>query len=166
MPTMPKKKYIVALSVEERETLESLTTTGKTSAYKFNHARILLMADINQEGSGWRDHAISDALNISVSTIERVRQRFVEQSLDAALSRRELSGVEFSTRHTRQPPSRRKPRLLDGEQEAHLIALACAQTPEGQGKWSVRLLADQLVELGYVESISHETVRQTLKKTN
>jgi len=149
---MPKKKYIVALSVEEREALESLTTTGKTSAYKFNHARILLMADINQAVGGWRDHDISDALNISVSTIERVRQRFVEQSLDAALSR--------------QVPSRTKPRLLDGEQEAHLIALACAQTPEGQGRWSIRLLADQLVELGHVESISHETVRQTLKKTN
>ncbi|CAA9570677.1 transposase [uncultured Synechococcales cyanobacterium] len=149
---MPKKKYIVALSVEEREALESLTTTGKTSAYKFNHAWILLMADINQAVGGWRDHDISDALNISVSTIERVRQRFVEQSLDAALSR--------------QVPSRTKPRLLDGEQEAHLIALACAQTPEGQGRWSIRLLADQLVELGHVESISHETVRQTLKKTN
>lgn len=149
---MPKKKYIVVLSAEERETLESLTTTGKTSAYKLNHARILLMADINQQGGGWRDHDISDALNISISTIERIRQRFVEQSLKAALSR--------------QLPSRTKPRLLDGEQEAHLVALACAQPPEGQGKWSLRLLADQLVELGYVESISHETVRQTLKKTN
>lgn len=149
---MPKKKYIVALSAEERETLESLTTTGKTSAYKLNHARILLMADINQQGGGWRDHDISDALNISISTIERIRQRFVEQSLEAALSR--------------QLPSRTKPRLLDGEQEAHLVALACAQPPEGQRKWSLRLLADQLVELGYVESISHETVRQTLKKTN
>ena len=149
---MPKKKYIVALSPEERETLESLTTTGKTSAYKLNHARVLLKADINQEGGGWRDQDISDALDMSVSTIERVRQRFVEHSLDAALSR--------------QTPIRLKPRLLDGEQEAHLIALACAETPEGQGRWSVRLLADQLVGLGYVERISHETVRQTLKKTN
>lgn len=149
---MPQKKYIVALSSEEREALEKVTTTGKTSAYKLNHARILLKADINQEGGGWRDQDISDALDISVSTIERVRQRLVEQGLEAALSR--------------QTPSRTKPRLLDGEQEAHLIALACAETPAGQGKWSVRLLADRLVELGYVESISHETVRQTLKKTN
>lgn len=149
---MPQKKYIVALSSEEREALEKVTTTGKTSAYKLNHARILLKADINQDGGGWRDQDISDALDISVSTIERVRQRFVEQSLEAALSR--------------QTPSRTKPRLLDGEQEAQLIALACAEAPEGQGKWSLRLLADQLVELGYVESISHETVRQTLKKTN
>jgi transposase len=149
---MPKKKYIVALSAEARETLESLTTTGKASAYKLNHARILLKADINQDGGAWQDHDISDALDISVSTIERVRQRLVEQGLDAALSR--------------QTPSRTKPRLLDGQQEAHLIALACAETPQGQGKWSVRLLADRLVELGCVERISHETVRQTLKKTN
>lgn len=149
---MPQKRYIVALSCEGRETLESLTTTGKTFVYKLNHARILLKADINQEGGGWRDQDISDALDISVSTIERVRQRFVAQSLEVALGR--------------QTPSRTKPRLLDGEQAAHLIALACAETPEGQGKWSLRLLADQLVELGYVESISHETVRQTLKKTN
>jgi len=149
---MPPKKYIVALRREEREALEHLTKTGKSSAYKLNHARILLKADINQQGGGWRDQDISDALDISVSTIERVRQRFVEESLEAALSR--------------QTPSRTKPRLLDGEQEAHLIALACAEAPEGQGRWSVRLLANQLVELGYVESISHETVRQTLKKTN
>jgi transposase len=149
---MPRKKYIVALSPEERDTLESLTKTGKTSAYRLNHARILLKSDINQEGGGWRDQDISDALDISVSTIERVRQRFVEDSLEAALSR--------------QPPSRTKPRLLNGEQEVHLIALACAETPEGQGKWTLRLLANRMVELGYVESISHETVRQTLKKTN
>jgi transposase len=147
---MPKKKYIVALTAEERETLEKLTTTGKTAAYKLNHARILLKADINQTEGGWRDQDISKALDISVPTIERVRQRFVEQSLAAALSR--------------QAPSRHKPRLLDGEQEAHLIALACAETPEGQRKWTLRLLAEQMVELGYVDSISHETVRQTLKK--
>jgi len=149
---MPRKKYIVALSPEERDTLESLTKIGKTSAYRLNHARILLKSDINQDGGCWRDQDISDALDISISTIERVRKRFVEDSLAAALSR--------------QPPSRTKPRLLDGEQEAHLIALACAETPEGQGKWTLRLLADRMVELGYVESISHETVRQTLKKTN
>lgn len=149
---MPKKKYIVALSPEERQNLERLTTTGKAPASKLNHARILLKADINQQTGGWRDQDISDALDISVSTIERIRHRFVEESLDAALSR--------------QTPVRTKPRLLDGEQEAHLIALACAQTPEGQGRWTLRLLAQRMVELAYVESISHETVRQTLKKTN
>lgn len=149
---MPKKKYIIALSDEERQALESLTTKGKSPAYRFNHARILLKADINQEAGGWRDQEISNALDVSVSTIERVRQRFVEQGLEAALSR--------------QTPFRTKPRLLDGEQEAHLIALACEKTDQGQARWSVRLLAARLVELGYVESISHETVRRTLKKTS
>lgn len=147
---MPQKKYIVALSPQERDTLKSLTTTGQTSVYKLNHARILLKADINQPGGSWRDQAISAALDISVSTIERVRQRLVEGGLDAALSR--------------QTPKRTKPRLLDGAQEAHLIALACSETPAGQAKWTVRLLAERLVELEYVKSISHETVRQTLKK--
>lgn len=93
---MPKKKYIVALSPEERQNLERLTTTGKALAYKLNHARILLKADINQQLGGWRDQDMSDALDVSVSTIERIRQRFVEQSLAAALSR--------------QPPVRTKPR--------------------------------------------------------
>ena len=149
---MPRKTYIVALSPEEQDTLKNLTKTGKTAAYKLNHARILLKADINREDGGWRDQDISDALDISVSTIERVRKRFVEEGLEGALSR--------------QPPSRTKPRLLDGEHEAHLIALTCGDPPEGRGKWTLRLLADRMVELGYVESISYETVRQTLKKTN
>jgi transposase len=149
---MPKKKYIVALSPEERETLERFTRTGKAPAYKLNHARILLKSDINQDEGGWCDSDISAALDISVSTIERVRQRFVEQSLEAAL--------------LRQKAIRTKPRLLDGEHEAQLIALACAKPPEGQGQWSLRFLAQRMVELEYVESISHETIRQTLKKTN
>ncbi len=146
---MPNKKYIVALNPEEQEQLESLTTTGKAPAYKFNHAPILLKADINQEDGGWQDQEISTVLDISISTIERVRQRFVEWGLEEALSR--------------QTPIRTKPRLRDGEQEAHLIALACTEIPEGQGRWTLRLLADRMVELGHVENISHETVRQTLK---
>jgi transposase len=150
--TMPKKKYIVALSAEERENLELLTKKGKITVYKLNHAHILLKADINQEGGSWKDSDISEAFNISVSTIERVRKSFVEESLEAALSR--------------QTPIRTKPRLLDGDQEAHLIALACSSTPEGQGTWTMRLLAKHMVELNYVETISHETVRQTLKKTS
>jgi len=148
---MAKKKYIVSLTTEERETLEQLTTTGKATAYKMNHARILLKADTNQEGGGWTDEAISQALDISVATIERVRQRLVEPNLESALSRQEQQ--------------QRKPRRLDGEQEAHLIALTCGEAPEGQARWSLRLLADRMVELDYVESVSHETVRQTLKKT-
>ncbi len=149
---MPKKKYIVSLTAEERKQLEQLTKTGKAPAYKINHARILLKADTNQEGGGWTDQTISQALELSVSTIERVRQRFVEQSLEQALGRK--------------PQQRRKARLLDGEQEAQLVALACSDPPEGQAKWSLRLLAERMVSLDYVETISYETVRQTLKKTN
>jgi transposase len=148
---MAKKKYIISLTTEERETLEQLTTTGKAPAYKMNHARILLKADTNQEGGGWTDEAISQALDISVATIERVRQRFVETNLETALSR--------------QVQQQRKPRRLDGEQEAHLIAITCSEAPEGHARWSLRLLADRMVELEYVESVCHETVRQTLKKT-
>lgn len=146
------KKYIVDLTPEERQSLEKLTTTGKHAAYQINHARILLKADVNQPGGGWSDEAISAALDLGTATIERVRRRFVEQGLQAALSRRQGSG--------------RKQRRLDGEQEAHLIALVCSGAPRGRGRWTLRLLADQLVELGCVESISHETVRQMLKKTS
>ena len=149
---MPKKKYIVSLTQEERLALEKLTTTGIAATYKINHARVLLKADINQDGGGWTDTEISNALDISVATIERVRQRFVEVSLEAALNR--------------QPQAKRKPRRLDGEQEAHLIALTCSDAPNGCGRWTLRLLAEQMVELDYVESVSHETIRQTLKKTN
>ena len=148
---MAKKKYIVSLTAEEREELEQLSTTGKVAAYKMNHARILLKADTNQEGGGWTDEAISQALDISVATIERVRQRFVETNLETALSR--------------QVQQQRKPRRLDGEQEAHLIAMTCGEAPEGRARWSLRLLADRMVELEDVESVCHETVRQTLKKT-
>ena len=149
---MPKKKYIVTLTPEERSLLEELTKKGKAAAYKVNHARILLLADSNRLEGGWKDEAISQALNISVATIERVRQRLVEEGLESALSRRSQEN--------------RKPRRLDGEQEAHLIALTCSEPPMGQGRWTMRMLAERMVELGYVEAVSHETVRQTLKKTN
>lgn len=148
---MPKKKYIISLTAEERQELEKLTNTGRAAAYKLNHARILLKADINQQSGGWTDLAISEALDISQATIERVRQRFVEQGVEAALNR--------------QPRRRNKRRRLDGEQEAHLIALACSSPPSGHARWTIRLLADQMVELEYVEEVSRETVRQTLKKT-
>ncbi len=149
---MPKKKYIVTLTDEERAELEELVSKGKNPAYKVNHARILLLADTNREGGGWKDREINEALAISQSTIERVRQRLVEQGLSAALNRK-------------QPQNRRK-RRLDGKQEAHLIALTCSSPPEGQGRWTLRMLAERMVELDYVETLSHETVRQTLKKTN
>ena len=149
---MPKKKYIVSLTSEEKAYLERLVTTGKNSTYKINHARVLLLADTNHEEGGWINQAIASVLNISVSTIERVRQRFVEQSLEQALNR--------------QTQSQSKPRRLDGEQEAHLVAITCSTPPSGCSRWTLRLLAEKLVELKEVESISHETVRQTLKKTN
>jgi transposase len=146
------KKYIVSLTPEERQLLEQLTKKGKAPAYKINHARILLKADTNQLDGGWIDQAINKALDISISTIERVRRLFVEQGIEAALRR--------------QPPSNSKSRKLDGQQEAHLIAIACSQPPEGLARWTLRLLAECMVELEIVDKISHETVRQTLKKTN
>ncbi len=145
------KKYIVSLTPEERQILEHLTKKGKALAYQRNHAQILLKADTNQENGGWSDEAISKALDISVSTVERVRRLFVEQSLSAALSR--------------HSPSNTKKHKLDGEKEAYLIAMACSQPPEGQARWTLRLLAERMVQLDYVDSISHETVRQVLKKT-
>lgn len=147
---MPKKKYIVSLSESERQQLETLTTKGKGPAYKLNHARILLKADTHQSGGGWTDQAISEALDISVATIERVRQRLVEQGLEVAIGRKKA-------RQT-------KPRSLDGTQEARLVALACGDPPTGNAKWSMRLLATRMVELKVVDKLSHETVRQTLKK--
>lgn len=146
------KKYIVSLTPQERQDLEKLTKTGKAPVYKVNHARVLLKADTQQSGGSWSDVAISQALDISVATIERVRQRFVEHGLELALGRK--------------PQQRRKPRRLDGEQEAHLIAMTCSEPPPGYGRWSLRLLAERMVELQYVETVSHETIRQTLKKTS
>ena len=148
---MPKK-YIVDLSEGERQSLEKLATTGKHAAYKINHARILLKADINQSDGGWSDEARASALDISTSTIERVRQRFVEEGIDASLNHRQGRG--------------RKQRRLDGEKEAYLLAIACSEPPQGQARWTLRLLADKMVELNHVESLCHETVRQTLKKTS
>lgn len=148
---MPKK-YIIDLTRSEQQSLKKLTTTGKHAAYKINHARILLLADVNQPDGGWSDEAIASALGISISTIERVRLRFVEEGIDAALSYRQGRG--------------RKHRRLDGEKEAHLLAIACSQPPQGQARWTLRLLADEMVELNHVKSLCHETVRQTLKKTS
>lgn len=143
---MPKK-YIVELTEAEQKSLKKLTTTGKHAAYKINHARILLLADINQSEASWSDETISTALGISIPTVERVRQRFVIEGMDAALNYRSGRG--------------RKQRRLDGEGEAHLLAIACSEAPQGRERWTLRMLADKMVELDYVESISHETVRQT-----
>jgi transposase len=149
---MPSKKYIVDLTPSERSELSKITNKGKTAAYKINHARILLKADINQEGGGWTDSKISESLNIGHATIERVRKRFVEEGIESALNRREQK--------------KRRQRIIDGEKEAYLIAIACSETPEGKSNWTLQMLADKMVELKVVEQISIETIRQSLKKTN
>jgi len=142
------KKYIVTLTEEERAYLHGLFSCGKESVRKLTRARILLKADAN-----WTDKAICEALDVSLSTVERVRRGLVEEGLEAALNRR--------------PTTRWQERKLDGKAEAHLIALACSEPPAGHKRWSFRLLAERLVILEQVEveSVSHETVRQVLKKT-
>jgi len=146
------KKYKVTLTAEERQLLHDLVTTGKAAAKKLAHARMLLKADAAPGGPAWLDQDIADAVEVSVATVERVRQRFVEQGLDAALNRK-----------PRERPGR-EPKL-DGRAEARLIAVACSAPPQGRKEWTMRLLADKLVELEVVDSISDETVRRALKKT-
>jgi transposase len=146
------KKYRVTLTSEERLGLEQLLSQGKAAARKLTRARILLKADASPEGPDWTDDDIHQALEVGLATIARVRQAFVEQGLQATL--------------TPRPKYQHRARKLDGDQEAHLIALACSQPPPGRKCWTLRLLADALVELGQVTDVSPETVRQTLKKTN
>jgi transposase len=145
------KTYRVKLLPEERAYLEHVLSGGKAAARALTHARILLKADEGVGGPRWTDEAIAEALEVNRSTVERVRQRCVDEGFEAAL---------------RPRPSRQvHPRKLDGAQEAHLVALACSPAPTGRDRWSLRLLADKLVELEIVDAISYETVRQTLKKT-
>ena len=147
------KKYKVTLTADERHALQALVTKGKAAAKKLMHARILLKADAAAEGPAWTDDQIAEAVAVNRRTIEHVRQRFVEQGLEAALVRKK-----------QDRPSRE--RKLDGAGEARLITLACSKPPLGRAAWTLRLLADRLVELQIVASISTETVRQVLKKTN
>ena len=148
---MPAKKYVVELSLEEREALDALVNKGKVAAYQRKHAQILLKADQGKQGPGWPDHRISDAFGVGTRTVERVRQRLVEQGLSAAIERAKQVN--------------RKAHKLDGEQEAYLIALTCQeQPPEGRARWTLRLLAEKMVELEYVDTVSYETVRRVLKK--
>jgi transposase len=141
---MPRKKYVVDLTAEERTTLEQLLQRGKSSARKLTRARILLQAD-----EGLTDEEIATALEVGVATVERTRQRFVEANLEA-LNERPRPGGQ---------------RKLNSKQEAHLIAVACTPAPGGQARWTLHLLAEQVVELGFAQSIARETVRQVLKKT-
>jgi len=144
------KKYGVRLTPEERKGLQDMVRKGRAAAYKVRHANILLLADA--DGPGWTDERIAQAASVHLCTVRNVRERFVLEGLEAAVTRRKQCR-----------PSRR--RLLDGEKEAKLIAVACSEPPEGRARWSLHLLADKLVELKIVQSISHETVRQALKKT-
>lgn len=147
---MPKK-YRVTLTAEERVQLTAMVSKGKAAARALAHARILLKTDEAEGGPGWTDDAVCEALDVGLCTVMRVRERFVEEGLEAALRPRRSSYVQ--------------PRKLDGHLEAQLVTLACSEAPEGHARWTLRLLADRFVELGHVEEISHETVRQTLKKT-
>jgi transposase len=146
-----QQKYVVILTEAERTELKRLIAAGTAPARKLAHARVLLKADKGPGGPGWTDAAIVEAVGISQPTISRIRQQFVEAGVEAALNRR--------------APRREYTRKLDGAQEARLIALACSEPPAGQARWSLRLLADKLVELEVVETVSHQTVRRVLKKT-
>jgi transposase len=150
---MPHKKYLVTLTPEERDWLTGLVSAGKRSALTITRARILLKADQADEGPAWEDQDIAQALDCSVRTVERVRQRFVERGPDQALGRK-----------PQDRPSRE--RKFDGAAEARLIALACSAPPEGRARWTMKLLADRLVELEVFDSVSDETVRRVLKKTS
>ena len=144
------KKYIVRLTKREQARLEDMVAKGRAAAYRIRHANILLKADA--DGPGWTDEHIAEAFGCHVNTARNVRQRLVEQGLEAALEQKK-----------REKPPRE--RVLDGRKEARLIALSCSKPPEGRGRWTLHLLADRLVQMRVVEAISHETVRQALKKT-
>lgn len=156
MEALPKAKamptYVVRLTETERHQLEQMLTKGRHAAGTAARARILLKADQGGEGPGWKDGDIVAALDTSLSTVHRVRQDFVEQGLDAALCRRKPTGRQY--------------RKLDGAQEARLAALACGPAPEGHARWTLKLLAQRMVELEIVDSIGPECVRTTLKKTS
>ncbi len=146
------KKYRVQLTEEEQQELRALVSKGRAAAYQQTHARILLLSDEVQGAGDMKDEDIARSLQVGTATVERVRRRCVEEGVEAALGRKEQLN--------------RRPKKLDGQGEAHLVALACAEPPQGRVSWTLKLLADRLVEGEIVESISPETVRQTLKKTN
>lgn len=147
-----RKIFVVRLSQEEREQLTTLVKVGKASSLKLTRARILLKADQQGRGPAWTDAEIADALEVSLKTVFNIRRRWVEHGLEAALARK-----------PQEAPSRQ--RKLDGHAEAKLVATCCGPAPKGRSKWTLRLLAAKLAELEVVDSISPETVRQTLKKT-
>jgi len=149
---MSTKKYRIRLTTDEQQELKGVTSRGRTVAYKQTHARILLMSDESRRDGGMTDADISSALGVGQSTVERIRKRCVEEGIESALNRKKQL--------------RRRRKVLDGEGEARLIAMACGEPPDGRASWTLKLLADQLVESEVVETISTETVRRVLKKTN
>jgi transposase len=144
------KKYVVGLTQKERSQLETLVRSGRAHARKLLYARILLKADADGPDR-WTDERIAEAFEVSTATVARQRRRYCEEGLEVALMPKK--------------PGRPRRRVLDGRAEAHLVALSCSDPPEGRERWSLRLLADCMVELGHVEALSHESVRRTLKKT-
>jgi hypothetical protein len=148
-----KPRYRVTLTVEEREELEALTKTAKTNAQQFLYARALLLCATGPQGPGWSVADTSAAMGVTSRTIEHLKKRFVEKGLSAALERR-------------QPEKSSREVTFDGAFEAHLIALACSEVPEGRRRWTVRLLAEKAVELSLASSVSHMTIQRILKKTN
>jgi len=147
-----RKQYVVALAEAERARLHTLIGQGVAPARSLTHARILLKANQGEAGPGWTDATIAGALEVHPATVARVRRTYVTAGLEAALT------------HT--TPDRQYRRRLDGEQEARLVALTCSTPPEGRTRWTLRLLAEQLVTLAVVDTVSYETVRQTLKQTS
>jgi len=146
-----RKRHIVVLSEEERARLHTMIGRGAAPARALTHARILLKANQGEAGPGWTDAAIAVAVEVNPATVARVRMKDVAAGLDAAVDRK--------------PPAREYHRRLDGEQEAYLVALACSAPPEGRKRWTLRLLAERLVALEVIESVSYETVRQAVKQT-
>ena len=148
---MRKTKYAVTLTEAERAQLRTLIGSGEAPARMLTRARILLKANQGEGGPGWTDAAIAGALEVHPTTVARVRRAFVDAGVDAALARKR--------------PDRVYPRVLDGAAEAHLVAVACSEPPTGRERWTLRLLADELVRLEVVEAVSYETVRRTLEQT-
>ena len=147
------KRYVVKLDRDERKELSQLVKTEKVAAKKRIHAQVLLLADCSRHGPAWKDEAIAEACGVTVRTVENIRKRLVLEGLEVALNRKP------QVRLSRQ-------KILDGEKEAKVIALCCGAKPSGHARWTLRLLAERAVELEIVESVSHETVRQCLKKTS
>ena len=146
------QKYPVKLSEAERTQLKQLISSGTAPARKLRRAQILLKSDSSAEGANWNYQAICEAFDVSNVTVSKVRRTYIEGGLETVLNRKK--------------PDRIYEHRLDGENEAHLIALVCSETPAGRDGWTLRLLRDRLIQLGYVEHISHETIRTTLKKMN